>query len=366
MSASSHSRRNSIFIAAAIAVGFAVWIASGLGRDLPEPAERGARADAAPIRVEVATSRAETRRREITASARTEPDRAIELKAETEGRVVAIGAERGAVVSVGRALAELDPRDRRARLAETEALIRQRELEFEAARRLRGEEFISEAELAANEADLAAARAARERILLEIEHTRIEAPFDAVVHDRLVEIGDYVATGDPIAQLVDADPLIVVGNVNERDIGALEVGGTGVARVLGGPAIEGTVRYLAPVADESTRSFRVELAIPNPDRRLRVGVSAELLLAADEITTHTLSSGLLTLADDGTIGVKIVDNANRVRFLPVELAGSADGGFLLVTGLPAEVRLITVGQGFVSDGQLVTPVEDATALTRAQ
>jgi multidrug efflux system membrane fusion protein len=181
----------------------------------------------------------------------------------------------------------------------------------------------------------------------------------------MVEIGDYVGIGDRIAQLVDADPLIIVGNVNERDIGTLAVGSTGMARILNGPEIAGRVRYLSPVADESTRSFRVELEIPNPDRSLRVGISAEIVIGAEEISAHLLSPALLTLADDGTVGVKTVDRSDRVRFLPVELAGSADGG-VLVTGLPAEVRIITVGQGFVIDGQTVIPAEEAPALTQAQ
>jgi multidrug efflux system membrane fusion protein len=163
---------------------------------------------------------------------------------------------------------------------------------------------------------------------------------------------------------VDVDPIIVVGDINERDIGALAVGDTGRVRVLGGPEIEGRIRYLAPVADESTRSFRVELEIPNPDAAIRSGTSAELVLGAEAITAHELSSGLLTLADDGTVGVKIVDANNRVRFYPVAIA-EATGGRALVTGLPADVRIITVGQGFVVDGQVVTPIEEGADLSQA-
>jgi multidrug efflux system membrane fusion protein len=255
-------------------------------------------------------------------------------------------------------------RDREAQLTEAEALIRQRELEFQAAEKLLEDRFISEAELAGRNAVLVAARAARERIALDIERTRIRAPFDSVVYDRPVEIGDYVAIGDPIAELVDVDPIVVVGDINERDIGVLTVGGTGRARMLGGPEVEGRIRYLSPVAAESTRSFRVELEIPNPDASLRIGTSAELLLGAEQITAHELSSGLLTLADDGTVGVKIVDAGNRVRFVPVEIA-EATGGRALVTGLPTEARIITVGQGFVVDGQEVTPVEESGGLSQA-
>jgi multidrug efflux system membrane fusion protein len=365
MSTSATSRRNSILIATGIALAFAAWILSGLGRGLPASEGGESESRTTAMRVTVRNSTAMATTRTIIASARTEPDRAIELKAETEGRVISIGAERGSIVKAGQAIVELDLRDRDARLAEAEALVRQRELEYQAAQRLHDQKFMSEAELAAADALLVSARAARERIALDISHTHVTAPFDAVVNDRVVEIGDYVSVGDTIARLVDADPLIVVANVNERDVGALQVGSLGQARVLGGSEVEGRVRYLAPVADESTRSFRVELAIPNPDFSRRVGTSAELILSAGEITAHELSPALLTLADDGTIGVKTVDNTNRVSFLPVEIVGSSDDG-ILVTGLPADVTIITIGQGFVADGQAVIPVPEGTELTQAK
>jgi len=360
MSANSTNRRNSILIASAITIALAGWMLSGLGNRLPEEPARAGGDGSAAMSVTVRTSTARTLPRQVVANARTEPDRVVEVKAETDGRVVTIGVERGAFIREGSPIVELSMRDRAARLAETEALIRQRELEYEADVKLRNERFVSEAQLAGSEALLVSARSARERILLDIAHTKIQAPFDGVIYDRLVEIGDYVGVGDPIAQLVDADPLIVVGNLNERDIGSFKVGASGTATILGGREVQGRVRYLAPVADESTRSFRIELAVPNPDRNLTVGTSASLILDAEEISAHELSPALLSLADDGTIGVETVDHSNRVRFVPVELAGPV-GNSVLVTGLPAEVRIITVGQGFVTDGQTVTVVEEGSA-----
>lgn len=365
MPANKSARRNSILIAAAIAIALVAWIASGLGRDVPEAGRTDDAAREARMEVAVRQFHAPTTLRRITVSARTEPDRWVEIKAETEGRVVAIRADRGASVTEGQAVVELDMRDRRARLAETEALIRQRELEFEAASRLRDQGFMSAAEVAAAESLLVGARASRERIDLDIQRTHIAAPFDAIVYDRLVEIGDYVAIGDPIAQLVDSDPLIVVGDINQREIAGLDIGATGVARLLDQREVEGTIRYIAPVADESTRSFRIELAIPNPDRRLRVGTSAELILGGESITAHSVSSGLLLLGNDETIGVMTVDETDHARFMPVEIAGASSDG-VLVTGLPPRVTLITVGQGFVVDGEAVIPVEDSLGLNPEQ
>jgi membrane fusion protein, multidrug efflux system len=360
------NRKTSILIACGIALAVAVWMLSGLGRTPVAVPERSALAagDAsdAPVRVLVQDIAARQVTREVVVSGRTKPNRAIELKAETDGAVVLLGAERGSRVDQGQRIVGLDIRDRNEQLREAEALVVQRRLESEAANRLRGQQFVSEAQIAEAQARLVSAEAARERIELDIRHTSVTAPFDAVVQDRVVEIGDYVKSGDTVAYLVDIDPIVVVGEVNERDIGHLEVGSEGTARLVGGEIVEGTIRYLAPVAADSTRTYSVELAVPNPAGAIRAGLTAELRLAADVITAHALTPALLALADDGTVGVKAVDEFNRVRFYPVEIIGSSDAG-VSVTGLPEQLRIITVGQGFVTEGQTVEAVLDSAALS---
>ena len=355
-------------MAGAVALGVALWMLSGIGSSgpgSPPPAtvRAGDGAGDNPerrMRVLVRRSVARPITREILVSARTEPNRQVELRAETDGAVVAVGAERGARVAAGQLIAELSMRDRLAQLEEAEALIEQTRLQYAAAERLRGEQFMSEAQIAEARARLVSAEAARKRILDDIEYTHIKAPFDSVVQDRSVEVGDYVQSGDAVALLVDTNPLIIVGEVNEREVAALEVGGPGSARLVDGTNVAGTIRYLAPVAESSTRTFRAELAVANEEDTFRAGMTAELRLAADEITAHVLSPALLALADDGTVGVKAVDADDRVQFYPVEIVGSAADG-ITVTGLPRELRIITLGQGFVVEGQTVEAVVESEA-----
>jgi multidrug efflux system membrane fusion protein len=255
-------------------------------------------------------------------------------------------------------------RDRAARLEEAEALIIQTQLQYEAAERLRGQQFVSEAQIAEAKARLVGAEAEKQTILDDIDYTTIEAPFDGVLQERTVEIGDYVQSGDTVAFIVDTDPMIVVGEVNEREVHSLGIGNSGSARLVDGTTVDGTIRYLAPVADESTRTFRVELAVPNPEGNLRAGITAELKLSAEEITAHTLSASALALADDGTVGVKAVDEQNRVHFHPVEIVSTSPDG-ILVTGLHREVGIISLGQGFVIEGQLVEAVSDPEAVSQS-
>lgn len=312
-------------------------------------------ADAARLRVLVVDSQATIVDREVVVSARTEPDRNVQLRSEVEGRVVELNAERGVKVAENQPVARIDIRDLNARLAEAEALLNQHQIQYEAAMQLRSDNLMSESQIAEARARLAASEATLTNIRLDIANTQIRAPFDAFVQERPVEIGDFVQVGDVVAELVDTDPLIIVGEISEREISDLDVGAIGYAELVSGMRVEGTVRYIAPVANEGTRTFRVELAVPNPDGAFRAGMTAELSVATEAVIGHLLSPSLLTLDDNGTIGIKSVDSRNRVEFRPVEILRSSDEG-VWVAGLPDRVRIITVGQGFVTAGEEVEPV----------
>ena len=353
------TRRTSIYLALGIVVLVSLWMLSGLGSE-PAPqaaattsaaAESAAESAAVPA-VRSMRSVAMDITREVVASGRTQANRFLELKAETEGGVVGIDVERGQRVRKGQTLLSLDLRDRELRLREAAARVKQRETELQALADLRGQQFSTEIQIAEAEAALASARAAHAAMELEISQLTLQAPFASIVQERPVEIGDLVRVGDPVATLVDLDPLIVVGEVNERDIASIQAGGAGTARILDGEVLEGSVRYISAVADAATRTFAVELAIPNPEQRWQAGLTAELRLYADTVRVHALSSALLSLADDGTVGVKVVEDG-RVRFYPVVIVGSAQDG-MYVSGLPESVEVITVGQGYVTEGQRVS------------
>lgn len=370
---STSGKKLPLLLSAGITLAVVLWMASGMFSD-DEGAGTGATAETTAVtglqqvRIEQLDATAITR--EIVVSGRTEPNRVLELRAEAEGTVQRLGNERGTAVKAGAMLAQLDIRDRNARLSEAEALVAQRELEYSGVQNLHQKQFTTDVQIAEAKSRLESAKAAAERIKLEISNTTIHAPYDAVLQERSIEIGDFVRIGDSVAELVDLDPLIVTGEVNEREVADMVVGGKGVAVLVDGTRLEGEVRYLAPKAEDSTRTFQVELAIPNPDHSIRAGMTAELRLFADTVRVHQISAALLTLADDGTVGAKVVDNTDTVRFYPVQIIGSSADGRQQVSGLPDSIRLITVGQGFVTDGQKVEPVtmatrEGATAYERA-
>src|SRR3546814_9709282 len=118
---------------------------------------------------------------------------------------------------------------------------------FDADRKLSQKGFRAETQLAATEASLEAAEAAVKIAEVELSYTIIRAPFDGLVDLRLVELGDFVDRGDTIARLVDLDPMLIVTQVNERDVQSLTVGAPGKARLIGGLTVEGRIRHISSV-----------------------------------------------------------------------------------------------------------------------
>lgn len=346
-------RVNPWVISATLAFAVIAWMLSG--DDGPAAASSSAATTSAqPTQtVEVVHQRATEYPRRVSVYGRTAPVRTATLRAETAGRVVRITRERGDQVGSGEVLLELDLRDREARLATARALVRQREVEHEAQQRLANESYVSASNLAEAEANLESARGDLRRAQLDLEYRQLRAPFDGAIQERMVEVGDYVKVGDPLVEFVDKDELIVIGSIAEREIGGVQVGAPGTAQLATGETVSGSVRYIAPVADAATRTFTVELLIPN-DGSLRGGVTAQLDLEAGIRTAHRVAPSLLTLDDSGRLGVKLVEDG-RVSFAAIEIIGT-EGGGTWVTGLPDEAAIITVGQGWVRDGDAVEVV----------
>jgi multidrug efflux system membrane fusion protein len=356
--------KSSYLIAAGIAIGLVGWLASGqigTGRSTPE-APTGV-ADATESRplstVRVRELVAAPVRREIVVNGKTAPARAVTVRAEASGRVEEVGVERGAMVAAGDVLVRLDPRERRAMVEEAEASLRMRQIEYAAAEKLGAKGYQSETKVAEAKANLEAAQAALARARVELDHTEIRAPFDGVLERRPVEIGDYVDVGDEVAMVIEQDPFLVIGDAAETELGSLAVGMSGWARLVSGERVEGKLRYVASMADLATRTFRVELEVPNQDGRFTANVSAELHLPLEAVPTHKVSSALLVLDDAGELGVRAVDPAGVVRFHPATVVRS-EAEAVWLAGLPERVRLITVGQGFVTSGQTVTPVMEGS------
>ncbi len=358
--------KKSILIAALIAILAAAWVASGMLAPQPmkDQAEQeppaAARVSAAPIQVRVALSSASDFTPSVTVTGKTAAARNVDIRAEVEGQIVALLADKGSKVEEGEIIARIDTRDRAARVAEAKQLVNQRDIEHRAARSLEKEGFYSRTRLAQAAADLESARAALKLAEINLAKTDIRAPFAGIIAERMVDAGDYIVAGDRLFTVVNLDPLKLSGFVSERVVMNLEPGTPAQGHLLSGEAVEGALSFVSPTADPTTRTFPVEVTLPNPDGRIVEGLTATIRIPAVTRSAHRMSPAVLTLNSDGQVGVKIVDDDDRVEFVPVVVLSDAPD-HVWVAGLPETARLIVVGQDFVAPGQQVDPVLQAPA-----
>ena len=353
--------RRSYVTAGGIALLAVLWIGSGLVTgNGPEREQSASEALAAGNSAEVQRVRvqrlsAQEKESTIKLAGRTVAARNVQLKAETDGQVVALEVQRGQLVEQGQPLIRIAMDDRSALLARAEALVGQREKEFDAAEELSKKSFTSEVSLASARASLEAARADLRSIQVDIDRTVIRAPFDGVFDMNHVEVGAYVRTGDDVADFLDLDPILVRAELSELSIAGVNLDGDAIAGLLDGHVLRGPVTYVSRTANPATRTFVVEMSAPNVDQSLAEGLTASLELPARTVRAHRIPPAALTLNDAGEVGIKVVNADNTVTFISANIV-AADTADVWIEDLPEVVSVITVGQEFVRDGDTVVPV----------
>lgn len=357
----------SVLLAAGIAGGVGLWmwsgtlVVGGLGdpaHAAPPIAERQNAAGEKPFRVQVTRLTAEPRSAMLEVRGSTEAFAKVSVRAETAGRIVERPAREGGTVSTGDVLCVIDRGTREARVLEAKAALAQASADHDAATQLSSKGFATENRVAALKAALDAADARLQEAELELDRTIIRSPISGVVESPMARVGDHLSIGAACGTVVDSDPMIAIGQVSELNIAGLSLNMPATVELADGTKMAGHVRYIAPAANADTRTFRIEVELPNPEGLARDGVTAVTRLEMARGLAHRVSPAILTLDDDGRVGVRSVDAENRVRFLPVAIAGGESDG-IWITGLPETVNVITVGQDFAGEGQIVEPVMSA-------
>jgi multidrug efflux system membrane fusion protein len=365
--------KGSRITAIGLVAGAGLWIASGhfLPHESAESRAAVRPAEGAPQRLfRVAVERTEVvpHRQKLTLSGRTEADKKVMATARTGGIITDLRVRRGDRVKQGDIIAVLSDEAREAQVAQARAMVNHRRSEFEAKSRLialgnvpRLELNNIEAQLKIAEAQLAAAEAERDRGV-------VTAPWSGIVNDVPVEIGQaaFSMAGKEIAQIIALDPMLAVVEVAERKLGGIKVGDTAEVRLVTGQAATGRVRFVSKTASQATRTYRVEVEMPNPKGEISDGITAEVAIALAAAPSTRVPRSALTFSSAGDLGVRAVDNAGKVGFVPVSLVED-EQGHMWVAGVADRTRVIVQGQDFVREGQRVEVVAvPGTQVTEAK
>ena len=191
-----------------------------------------------------------------------------------------------------------------------------------------------------------------EKSQVELSNTKISIPFDSIIDRSFVELGDYLKKGDKIITIVDLDPIFLVASVSEKDVNSIRVGQNGTAHLSNGKKISGKINYISVSANKKTRNFEVQLEISNKNNRILAGISGEIELSLNPVDSFFIPSSIVTLNKSGKLGVKVVENG-RAKFFPIDILSDTGSGFWISNNEKLELNVITRGQEYVLDGDLV-------------
>ena len=305
--------------------------------------------------VRVASISAQNYQERVRVRGQTKAFRHVDVRAEVPGRVVATPVARGARVEAGELLCEIAVDTRAADLQEARSRQEEAQMEYNGALDLQERGLQSRVGIAQFKAALDASTAAVTRAELNLNRTRITAPFAGIMETRAVEVGNLMDMGGTCASLLDDSPMLLIGQVPETDVGKLTLGAPVTATLLSGETVEGKLTYVSRAADTSARSYGIEVEINSGYDSIRQGITAEIHITGAETRAHLVPPSALTLSDEGTMGVKTLDQNNVVQFAPVVVVGensSLDPG-MWVLGLPEQSVVVTLGQEIVFPGQTV-------------
>ena len=362
--------RKNLIVALLISAGLFLWLLSGLlfnnsaVEAVPAISEQQRstqpETDSNRATVRAAVSQAEKRARILILRGKTDSKRSVDVKAEIAGNVVNRPAERGSRVESGDVLCQLAVDDRDAAVAEADAALKDAQISYQGTLKLQQRGLQSETAIARAKAKLESAKAQLRRQALNLARTRIVAPFDGVVENLQMNVGDYATPGAVCATLIDLDPMLVRADVTESEVGNMELGTRVVGTTSSGAQIVGTLTFIGKQSDPMTRTYPIEITVENDDYSLRSGLTTTAKMQLGEVSAHNISPALFTLNDAGDLGVRAIDDDNVVKFFKVVIVEDTNEG-AWVTGLPDTVTLITVGQEFVLTGETVDPIYPASS-----
>ncbi|PCI48874.1 MAG: efflux RND transporter periplasmic adaptor subunit [Thalassobium sp.] len=341
-------------IAILIALLLVVWVVSGDAAE-PDVADRPLNNQETSFKVGYEVFVPTQKASNVRISAHISANRSVDVVAEINGKVTALPLKRGALVNQGDTILEIDQRDLPAKLKQAKARLEQRQLETASVRNLYERGLTNQSAIASAEAELAEAEAIVTRARLDLEATRVKAPFSGVYDQRFVELGEYASVGQTLVRVVDNATMLIKGSVSENNINQIRKGTEAYAILPDDTRLTGTIRFIASSADAKTRTYPIEMEVNDAPAPLFDGQTATLFVPQGKVDAYFVSPSLLIITDNGGLGLKVITAEDTVAVVPVSILSAETNG-IWIQGPTGEQRIITVGQGFVTVGEHVNAV----------
>ena len=190
------------------------------------------------------------------------------------------------------------------------------------------------------------------RLQEQLDFTKILSPQRGWVESLDVEVGEFVDENRPLAKILGLQTLTLTIPIAQANIGKINIDDPVNINFIGSEIKQGVVGKIAAEANQATRTFNVEIKLDNSNGMLRAGMTAEAEVIIGEVKAVKVSPAHLNVKADGQLTVKVVNSQNRVKVIPVDLVRTA-GNFAYISGINDGALLLTAGQAFLSNGELV-------------
>jgi len=257
--------------------------------------------------------------------------------------------------------------------AAVDAVLQKAKLDFDRASRLYDTQSITKpdfdaakAQYESTESQLRAARAQTSEAEIALHDTSVAAPFDGDIVKKSIELGAFVGPGVPAFAMAKTDLVKIVVGVPDTVVRSIKLGQPVEVAIDAFPTrtFNARISRMSSAADAITRNFDVEVAIPNRDHFLKVGMIGSLQLAGGESEPRPSSLQVplsaMVQAKDGKYGVFVISNASAgevASLRSVEIGAVNGTDIAIVSGLSAGDRIITTGANLLKDGQRVEVVQ---------
>ena len=213
--------------------------------------------------------------------------------------------------------------------------------------------FRSELKLTKSRTNFENALAQYEKSQVDLNNTKVLIPFDSIIDDSFVELGDYVKKGDSIVKIVDLDPLHINLTANENDINKIKLNQNAKV-IIGEKEINGKINFISKTSDKETRNFRIQVEIKNSNNQIFSGLSSEIEINLNPLPAFFIPSSLVTLNDEGKLGIKSV-NKNIVKFHPIKILSDSGQGYWIDARQFSldKLPIINKGHEFTVEGEVV-------------
>ena len=289
--------------------------------------------------------------RVVRASGVSKPKFEMTVSAKAAGQIINMNAVAGQEVQAGDVLLRLDKGTLVEQIDAAKANLEVTKRRREITERLAKKNFSAPLEQAERAADYALANANLRQLEEQLADTVIVAPVSGYLEILHVEKGERVRRDTAIATILGLDKLSVVVAVPQNEVAQIKIGTKVTVEIAGNGSRTATVSRIAAKSNPATRTFDVEIDLPNKDRKIRAGMSVEATINAGTLSAFAMSPAHLSVGENGDLTAKTVVDGKAV-LVPVEVVRSG-AEMVFVSGLPDNALLLTVGQGFVEDGAKV-------------